>query len=150
MAPSPVTISYEFEYPRFAYAITVDGDEETVEANYCVRRDGRFVCVELTDIVSAGTGVALARTDVFDSDWAAVDGFEADRLGTTVLQAQFIRRPSVLERLAPWRWPPRVEDCPFAVPERGTRLHPEGDDRGTFAGEVIHSLTEAPVDGYTD
>lgn len=150
MAPSPVTISYEYEYPRFEYTVTVDGDEETVTANYCVDRDGRFVCVELTDIVSAGTGVALARSGVFDRERAAVDGFEADRLGTTVLQAQFIRRPSVLERLAPWRWPPRVEDCPFAVPERGTLLHPENGTRGTFTGEVIHSLAEAPVDGYTD
>jgi hypothetical protein len=137
---SPVTIGYEYECPRFGYELDVDGETETVEANFCLRRGDRVVCVAAADIAPSGTGVDLRFETVFDRDAAAVAGFEADRLGTTVLQVQVIRRPSVIDRLAAWRWPPTIDDCPFEpVPEADDLLHPTAD-RPRCAGEVLHSL----------
>jgi hypothetical protein len=147
MAPSPVTISYEYEHPRYEYDLAVAGDRETVEANWCCRRDGRFVFVEVTDIVPTGTGARLDRTEVFDCEAAAVDAFETTRVGETVLEVQFIRRPSLLAWLAPWRWPPTVGTRPVErVGDGASLVHPTDDDPD-FVGEVLHSLDAMPEDG---
>jgi hypothetical protein len=140
MGLSPVTIGYEYECPRFAYELDVDGETETVEANFCLRRDDRVRCVAATDIDPSGTGVGLRFETAFDRAAAAVDGFTADWLGTTVLQVQVIRRPSVVDRIVAWRWPPTIDDCPFEpVPEADEVLHPSAD-RARCGGEVLHSL----------
>jgi hypothetical protein len=145
MTTSPVTISYEYERPRFAYDVSVDGGRETVEANWCRRRDGQYVFGEAIDIVPAGTGARLEHDEVFACDAAAVEGFDAVRIGETVLELQFIRRPSLVERLAPWTWPPSVDGSAVDDTAAGRLVHPD-DDAASVSGEVIHSLDPMPGD----
>jgi hypothetical protein len=147
MTTSPVTISYEYERPRFAYEVAVDGEQETVEADWCRRHDGRYVFGEAADIVPAGTGARLEHSEVFACNAAAVEGLDAVRVGETVLELQFIRRPSLVERLAPWTWPPAVDgDAVDDETGAGTLVHPE-DDVVSVSGDVIHSLEPMPADG---
>jgi len=144
MTTSPVTISYEYERPRFAYELSVDGERETVEANWCRRRDGQYVFGETTDIVPAGVGARLEHDEVFACDGAAVEEFDAVRIGETVLELQFIRRPSLVQRLAPWTWPPTVDGSAVEDGGTGTLVHPD-DDVVSVSGDVIHSLDPIPA-----
>ncbi|WP_247005793.1 hypothetical protein [Halorientalis litorea] len=147
-SPSPVTIAYEYERPRFEYTVSVDGDRRTVEANYCARRDGQLAFVEVTDIAATGGSVGVQRTVVFECPADAAEIVTTERVCTDVWDVQIIRSPSLLERLLPWRWPPDTDQSPFHDIADGEQLvHPDADDLSSYAGEVLHSLDAAPANG---
>jgi hypothetical protein len=145
MSPSPVTIAYEYERPRFEYTVTVDGDEHTTEANYCVQRDGQYVFEAVSDIVARGATMYLERTETFACPADSVASLDPERISTDVWELQVVQPPSLLERLFPWRWPPDVEESPFTdVPAGDELVHPDREACASYTGDVLHSLGPPP------
>ncbi|WP_299265695.1 hypothetical protein [Halorientalis sp.] len=146
MATTPVTIAYEYERPRFEYSIPgPNGSEDSVKANYCVRRDGQYVFGEVTDFVSAGRTVELRFETVATCDVDAIETPDGDQVGTDTWELQVIRPPSLLERIVPWWWPPDVAEFPFAEPTADDELvHPDESRLGSCSVELLHSLDVIP------
>lgn len=145
MSPSPVTVAYEYERPRFRYTVTHDGEETTAEANYCLARDGSYEFVEVTDVVATGRSVEPETAVVASVEAEAVKSLDHWQVSTDVWELQVIRPPTLLDRLLPWRWPPDVTDPGFAEPAAGEDLiHPEADELATCSAELLHSLDEIP------
>jgi hypothetical protein len=137
MFPSPVTIAYEYERPRFEYTLTVEGNRHTTEANYCVLRDGQYVFERVSDIVAEGPQLRLTRTEVFACAAAGVDALESAPRNPDVWELEVVRPPSLLDRLLPWRWPPDPGASPFTdVPSGDELVHPDAEAVASCSGDV--------------
>jgi len=134
----PVTIAYEYTRPRYRYEFGFPDEPAPVEAHYCTHADGRLECREVVAVEGPGDDLRPLTEPVFTRETATVPGFEARRVGEDVWEIELERRPGLLARLLPWRWPPGPPERPFpdGVDERAL-VHPDPDALSTWTHDLI-------------
>jgi hypothetical protein len=122
----PVSVAYEYTRPRYRYEFDFADDPPPVEAHYCTHADGRLECREVVSVEGPSDDLRPLTEPVFVRETASVPGFTARRVGEDVWEIEIERRPGLLERLLPGRWPPDPDDRLFddAVDERAL-VHPD-------------------------